>query len=452
MLFGSCKKSSGPPTPPQSQEPIVFGVSLEYRTDDKATIYWSENRQGDPFNSKKSFQVFLDAQVIESSTTNYRYEFTNLKGHKTYKVKIVSTMDGKDPLVAELDIPAYEALGFQIAFDPNLGSRALKCVDLVHGPKWTFANGSYLHYVMPGIDKIYLFAGSSLVALDTATGSPLSSVIPPGTPIGEPVWNDTKIIYPSGRNTIICINKSDGSRLWETGVMNLSEYTIGTMNETYYYYRAKDGPLTAYDINTGGVKWTFDLASPKGYLMPSVTNNVLVVATDRQVFALGASDGTLKWSHAIAQGASGRAVTIADSVCYVPAESSLSAIDLFTGKMIWQNTDVGLDLYAPTFKDFRVYSFSKGLSDGTKKMRYMELKKSSGLVNESRSISYPVVEPVVVDNILYYQPGDARGFEYYLVSGLAGPVQMHGFAFQDGPVLLKINRKPVFPASSGMKP
>jgi outer membrane protein assembly factor BamB len=447
----ACKKSTDPTLPTPPAEPIIFNLTIAYRSDAKAIIGWDETRV-EPTNKRtKYFKVLLDSQIVVAETDLYHHEFKNLKGYKSYKVKIISTIEGKDPLVAEITLPPYEALAFQVAYDPNVNHRSLKCLDLVNGPKWAYYDGSYLQYVMPGAEKIHLFAGQYLVALDTATGRPVSSVLAAQIPTGEPVWNDTKIIYPSSRRTLICINKSDGAKVWETNLMSPSEYSIGTMNESYYFYRPKDGPLTAYDINTGAVKWTYDLASPQGSVMPAVANNILVVATDRQVFGLGASDGTLRWSRAVAQGASGRAVTINDSIAYVPSESSLWAFDLFTGNVIWQKTDLGLDLYSPAMGDGWTFAFSKKYANGSPGLKVTGIRGRSGTVVHTSEIATAAVEPVIADKILYYQSDDGKGYRWYPINSWEGPNYMHGFAIQDGPAFLKINGKPVFGASSGMK-
>lgn len=130
---------------------------------------------------------------------------------------------------------------------------------------------------------------------------------------------------------------------------------------TVYFGGSVDGKVYALDLQTGEPKWVFYTEGPVR-LAPAVwKRTVFVTSDDGHLYALSASDGTLKWKHRggpsdsliLGNGhmiskwpARGGAVVLNDTVYYGaglwPSEGFfLYALDADTGKLIWKNDDSG---------------------------------------------------------------------------------------------------------------
>ncbi len=183
-------------------------------------------------------------------------------------------------------------------------------------------------------------------------------------------------------------NAKTGALLWMFPVANISFYAPVVADGMVYFTAHQGVVSTLYTLNakTGKVKWKYSVK--KEYIQGPVIdhNTIYINITDGSLDALDAQTGKIKWRSATKAGGF-TAPTIADGVAYVASISTLYAISLKTGHMIWQYNAVCFTSqnYASTVADGFVYigTCNQGLlavSTTTGKLQWSDIAGSAASV------------------------------------------------------------------------
>ena len=184
-------------------------------------------------------------------------------------------------------------------------------------------------------DTVYVFTrrdGSEvLAALDAATGAerwrsayplpytPSSPTVAHGSgPKATPLFQDGKIFTVSITGVVSAFEAATGRRLWQTSApsevpfYSAASSPVGT-NGVVIVHPGNYEPLTAFDANTGAVKWT---AGAGGFFMSPLVVTLagtrqVVSVTQKAVIGVLPADGSVLWSYPWSGGGTGGTMPIA---------------------------------------------------------------------------------------------------------------------------------------------
>ena len=243
--------------------------------------------------------------------------------------------------------------------------------------------------------KIYLSTRQGtdevILCLDAGTGKELwknafaaiavtgpSASQHPG-PRSTPAVANGKIVTFGASGILSCLDAATGKLLWRkenptnafpsffTGMSPL--ITDGMC--IVHVGKKDDGQVIAYDLNTGNDKWKWAGEGP-AYSSPSVMtidgNKLLIVITEKNIMALGLSDGKLLWQiAAIPQRMFYNCVSPyidGQTIVYSGQGQGSKALkvekqgDQFITKDLWANAEVGAKWNTPILKDGFLYGFT----------------------------------------------------------------------------------------------
>ena len=163
--------------------------------------------------------------------------------------------------------------------------------------------------------------------------------------------NDTRITLVDGRAQLFMLDGLTGKIVWQVPVHN-QVLAAPTMSADTTYIKTIDGVIAAYQNSTGALLWTYNHGGPPLMLRMSsavVLNGTTLYAAfnDGQVVALDARTGNVLWEQIVAT-ANGFAeiermididakLVINNGTLYSASyQGSLSALNLQSGKVLWQ--------------------------------------------------------------------------------------------------------------------
>jgi len=243
--------------------------------------------------------------------------------------------------------------------------------------------------------KIFLSARQDsnevVLCLDASTGKELwknayaapvvtgpSASQHPG-PRSTPAFANGKVVTFGVTGILSCLDASTGKVIWKkenptnaipsffTGMSPL--ITDGMC--ILHVGKKDDGQVIAYDLNTGNEKWKWAGDGP-AYSSPSVMTadgkKLLIVITEKNVMALGLSDGKLLWQvaappqqrfyNAASPYIDGQTIVISGQGLGSKAIKVEKQGDQFTTKELWTNAEVGAKWSTPVLKDGFLYGFT----------------------------------------------------------------------------------------------
>lgn len=230
-----------------------------------------------------------------------------------------------------------------------------------------------------------------ILCLDATTGKelwkntyPAMAVTGPSAsqhpgPRSTPALADGKIVTFGASGILSCLDAATGKLLWRkenptnafpsffTGMSPL--ITDGMC--IVHVGKKDDGQVIAYDLTTGNEKWKWSGDGP-AYSSPSVMTvegkKLLIVITEKNVMALGLSDGKLFWQipapvqqrfyNCVSPLIDGQTIVYSGQGLGSKALKVEKQGDQFTTKELWTNAEVGAKWNTPILKDGFLYGFT----------------------------------------------------------------------------------------------
>ena len=243
-------------------------------------------------------------------------------------------------------------------------------------------------------DRIYQFSrigdNETMTALDAVSGKilwqagyPATFTMNPATkqhgpgPKSTPVFFNGRLYSIGMTGTVTAWDAASGKQLWQkagTGPEML--YTTHAFsplvdggNVIFHVGGNDKGALTAFDLNTGAVRWSWTGDGP-GYASPVVAtiDGVRQIITPTQVKIVGvdASTGTLLWERAMKHQFTSNSITpiVSGQTVIVAGTGPLFAFAVarragqWTTEQIWENTELPLRYTTPVVAGDVLYGFS----------------------------------------------------------------------------------------------
>ncbi len=143
---------------------------------------------------------------------------------------------------------------------------------------------------VPYISNNVLYTGFSngdAVALDATTGRILWTHKPATVKqfqdiTIEPVGNDSIVIFSSYDNGLMCLNKKDGTMVWERNDLKRAVAMFLTNNALYA--ALIDGKIYRLDIRTGDTIWKDELGSESLFFIPGEYRTLLVLGVEKNKY------------------------------------------------------------------------------------------------------------------------------------------------------------------------
>lgn len=243
------------------------------------------------------------------------------------------------------------------------------------------------------------------------------------------------VVFGAGDGNVYAVDVATGNVRWRARTEGRVRASPAVANGTVYV-GSFDGRVYAVDLATGRQRWRFDTEGAALHSenfgfdrrsiqsSPAVVNGVVFVgARDGFVYALGASDGRLRWKydHKISWINSSPAVV--DGVVYDGSSDAqfVQALDASTGRELWRTTVGEIVWSSPAVAGDRVF-----VGDGAGRLNVLD-KKTGKLLETFRTGSQVFSSPVVDGDLVFV--GSADGGVYALRVSNEAPV--HRAVFLD---------------------
>lgn len=166
----------------------------------------------------------------------------------------------------------------------------------------------------PYISKNVLYTGFSngdAVAFDTRTGSILWTHKPATVKqfqdiTVQPVGNNSIVIFSSYDNGLMCLNKKDGTMVWERNDLKRTVAMFLTKNAVYA--GLVDGNMYRLDIRTGDTIWKQSIGSDSTIYIPGEFQTLLVLGigenTNKGIILMNEENGQIMKHFSIVSGLS----------------------------------------------------------------------------------------------------------------------------------------------------
>lgn len=157
-----------------------------------------------------------------------------------------------------------------------------------------------------------------------------------------PSHSQGKVFVADARGNLACLDANNGNTLWKNDVDLTISGGPGT-NEKLTLIGSDEGDVLAYASESGEFIWQAKVSS-EILAAPQEANDIVVVRTiDGRIFGLDANDGSRLWIYertmpALTLRGTSNPVITGDVVIAGFDGGRLSAIELFTGKLIWETS------------------------------------------------------------------------------------------------------------------
>jgi len=134
-------------------------------------------------------------------------------------------------------------------------------------------------------DVLYTgFSNGDAIALNATNGQIIWLRKPPTTKqlqdiIVRPVGNSQVVLFASYDNGIFCLNKKDGTLVWERN--DLIRATALYISETDIYATFVNGMIYRLDLRTGDSIWKTNLGEDPGLTPPELYNNKIILGVEK---------------------------------------------------------------------------------------------------------------------------------------------------------------------------
>jgi len=313
-------------------------------------------------------------------------------------------------------------------------------------------------FTVPAIGENHIYVGAAsgyFYALNKKTGHKDWTAKLATAVYAEPVFDDAAVYVADRKGTIYALNKTDGKVLWQfdTGAEissrplltadaiyvttmtrqliaidregrgrkwlvaqpgQSSQMTIkGSSSPVLYngniYVGYSDGTIVCHRTSDGSIVWSKPLTNRAARFTdvdstPLIVNNVLYVSTlDDKTYALNPANGDMIW---VANGGGPNDITPDAGRLYVAGNGRVVALDINTGKPLWEQDLKEPELSTPALKDGVLVVFS------TKDKMYM-LDANTGAVKFSRFLGKGTFgRPIIEDDVLYVLTNSSSLFSF----------------------------------------
>lgn len=218
-----------------------------------------------------------------------------------------------------------------------------------------------------------LFFGASdgnLYCVDINTGEILWKFTANSEILSKPVLDGEGHLYVlSGSNVLYSLDATDGRQVWAYSRQDTSNMTIRggaspAIDGDRIYAGFSDGTLVALALSSGAPQWEIQLNKNKRFkdidATPMVTgSSVIVSGYDDRLYSLSKINGQVQWK--TEKGGYAPVVIEDDKIYYPTSTGEIQALELSTGKLIWERKNVrGLSTEIQIWDDFLIYGESAG--------------------------------------------------------------------------------------------
>jgi len=227
-----------------------------------------------------------------------------------------------------------------------------------------------------------------------------------GRLLGKPATSDGKLYVTTSKNTVVIINKADGTVLSQKTLSDLTLLTPPTVITHNQLLIGTEQGLLAVNPNTGMPLWQISTPQPVKSA-PMVYNQTAYFASqDGKVTAISPLNGQVKWTYDTGQLVEASPVVDANTLYIADYDGNAYAIDSQTGQLKWQEHIEG-PILSPALLDAQtetVYfssavgaAFALFTGNGKKKWSY------------TSTTGAPVLsQPVSMDGHAYIADADGR--------------------------------------------
>jgi outer membrane protein assembly factor BamB len=260
--------------------------------------------------------------------------------------------------------------------------------------RWTVEIGT--GYATPLVvgDRVYQFSrigdNETMTALDAASGKvlwqagyPATFTMNPATkqhgpgPKSTPIFFNGRLYSIGMTGTVTAWDAASGKQIWQqagTGPEML--YTTHAFSplidggHVIFHVGGNDkGALTAFDLNTGAVRWSWAGDGP-GYASPMVATfdgvRQIITPTQAKIVGVDAATGSLLWERAMVHQFVSNSITpiVSGQTVIVAGTGPQFAFAVarrggqWTTEQIWENSDLPLRYTTPVAAGDVVYGFS----------------------------------------------------------------------------------------------
>jgi outer membrane protein assembly factor BamB len=229
-----------------------------------------------------------------------------------------------------------------------------------------------------------------ILCLNASTGKELWKIVYPAPtvtgpagshpgPRSTPSFSNGKIVTFGVSGILSCLDAVKGKLLWrkENPTNALPTFFTGmspliTDGMCIAYVGKKDsGAVIAYDMITGNERWKWTGEGP-AYSSPSVMTvegkKILIVISEKNIMALGLSDGKLLWQipatvqqrfyNSVSPYVDGQTIVYSGQGLGSKALKVEKKGEMFTAREIWANPEVGAKWNTPILKNGHYYGFT----------------------------------------------------------------------------------------------
>jgi outer membrane protein assembly factor BamB/predicted phosphodiesterase len=236
--------------------------------------------------------------------------------------------------------------------------------------KWVYSSDANI-ISTPVISNGLTIVGNQngeLFALDLKTGRKKWSYQTSGPIFSSPAESNGKLVVGSADGNVYCVSSTNGNPIWIRGT---KAAVLGSplLVEDTVFIGASDHGFYAMDLNTGNIFWRYNGLKGSVVSTPLLYHtDVIFGAWDDNLYALNSATGHLDWrwtnGSTVINYSPAACVPVAhDGVVYVVApDRYISAIDASDGKTLWRNNEAtvresigisedGKTIYGKTMQD-----------------------------------------------------------------------------------------------------
>ncbi|MEI2738521.1 MAG: PQQ-binding-like beta-propeller repeat protein [Chitinophagaceae bacterium] len=207
-----------------------------------------------------------------------------------------------------------------------------------------------------------IFTGmlNKITAIDTITKNIKWQYTTGGSIHSTPTISNGIVYANSDDGYLYAVNAVNGNFIWkyqQGPISSGGNYSSPTVSNGVVYIGSMDGYIHAVNAATGVIIWKRITLNTQGtQSSPSVVNNVLYIGIPFSLFALNATDGSIKWSYNTNSFDMASCPTVVNGTVYIGSSSGkIFAINADNGTLKWSYS-TGIDVHAsPIIKDGILY-------------------------------------------------------------------------------------------------
>jgi outer membrane protein assembly factor BamB len=260
--------------------------------------------------------------------------------------------------------PVFGAIGdtFRVFIGSGYGDNKMYALSPYTGAVlWTFpaaANNGFFGAPAAANDNVYaatLGSTPQVYALGQANGGLVwQTPLPVGSRASVAVGQG-RVFVNTDQHKLYALNQQTGAVLWSastsTGTTSQeSSPSLGFNN----VYVGSDSALFAFNVATGALVWNYPLTDVVGFSSPVIQIAsgttpalVLIGTNDRKLHAVNALTGAAVWGYTASATLAFGSVAIAQGKVFVFDFSSVVALDVNTGALLWTQATPRIPRHSP---------------------------------------------------------------------------------------------------------